>query len=187
MCFAVHHPITLADDRLFRWPGPDGFCRHPSGPKKSASSWWATKVAVARSNSRLRFIFLLKLKSKLSSVPCGSRNCACFRRRSSTRSPPRVSSSDTRQERKSIGAIGSACACCRRVSSTAAMPPRCSFRKARFSSIDSFWLLPDFEIDEIAIDGKFADQGIVLPQKHLRMRVALQSKRPNPTVCTPSV
>src|SRR5207249_1582746 len=31
--------------------------------------------ALARSQTRLRFIFLLKLKSKLSRVFCGSRNC----------------------------------------------------------------------------------------------------------------
>jgi hypothetical protein len=44
------------------------------------------KAAVARSNTRLRFIFGLKVKSKLSSVLCGSRKAACFRRRSSRRS-----------------------------------------------------------------------------------------------------
>src|SRR5437016_6816834 len=65
-------------------------------------------AAVARSKTKLRFIFLLKSKSKLSKLTCGSRNCACFRRRSSSRSPRRVSSSDTRQERKSMGTIGSA-------------------------------------------------------------------------------
>src|SRR6266700_2317554 len=40
----------------------------PGGPRKSASSWRATNVAVARSKTKLRFIFLLKLKSKLSRV-----------------------------------------------------------------------------------------------------------------------
>ena len=63
------------------------------------------------------------------SQPDGEVFECCFRRRSSSRSPRRVSSSDTRQERKSMGAIGSAWACCRRVSSTAAMPPRRSCRK----------------------------------------------------------
>ncbi len=102
----------------------------PGGPKKSASSRRPTNAAVTRSKTRLRFIFLLKLKSKLWKVLCGSRNWACFLRRSSSRSPRRVSSSDTRKERKSIGAIGSAWACCSRVSNTAAMPPRRSCRKA---------------------------------------------------------
>jgi hypothetical protein len=45
------------------------------------------KAPVATSNTRLRFIFLLKLKSKLSRVFCGSRNSACFLLRSSKRSP----------------------------------------------------------------------------------------------------
>ena len=45
----------------------------PPGPTKSASSRFATNVAVARSNTRLRFVFGLKLKSKLSSVLSGSR------------------------------------------------------------------------------------------------------------------
>ena len=38
------------------------------------------KAPVARSKTRLRFIFLLKVKSKESSVFWGSRNRACFRR-----------------------------------------------------------------------------------------------------------
>src|SRR6266851_10361187 len=38
----------------------------PGGPKNKASSWRAMKAPVARSKTRLRFIFLLKLKSKLS-------------------------------------------------------------------------------------------------------------------------
>src|SRR2546430_10116448 len=53
--------------------------------------------------SRLRFIFLLKVKSKLSRVFWESRNCACFVRRSSKRSPRRASSSETRQESRSMG------------------------------------------------------------------------------------
>ena len=39
---------------------------------------------------------------------------------------------------------------------------------------DSFGLLLDFEIDEIAILGEFANEGIDLAQEHLRMRTALQ-------------
>ena len=41
---------------------------------------------------------------------CGSRKPACLRRRSSKRSERRVSSSETRHEIRSMGAIGSACA-----------------------------------------------------------------------------
>ena len=40
----------------------------------------------------------MKVKSKLSSVLLGSRNAACLRRRSSSRSLRRVSSSATRQD-----------------------------------------------------------------------------------------
>ena len=117
----VDHPIALADDRL-----PDGLGQMALAgagvDREKCIFATSDERGVARSKTRLRFIFLLKLKSKLSSVTCGSRNCACLRRRSSSRSPRRVSSSDTRQERKLMGAIGSAWACCRRVSSTAAMP-----------------------------------------------------------------
>src|ERR1700741_3548595 len=102
----------------------------PGGPKKSASSRRPTNAAVARSKTRLRFIFLLKLKSKLSRVLCGSRNWACFRRRSSSRSP--------RCHRDGAGV------------------------KHDSTRSDSFWLLLDFEIDEIAIHVKFTDQGIDL-------------------------
>src|SRR5271157_379757 len=76
----------------------------PGGPKNKASSWRAMKVPLARSKIRLRFIFLLKAKSKLSRVFWESRNCACFFRRSSKRSPRRASSSETRQESRSMGA-----------------------------------------------------------------------------------
>src|SRR5260370_324878 len=78
----------------------------PGGPKNKASSWRAMKAPVARSKTRLRFIFLLKLKSKLSRLLCGSRNSACLVLRSSKRSPRRVSSSETKQERKSMGGHG---------------------------------------------------------------------------------
>src|SRR5713101_8004416 len=41
----------------------------PGGPKNKASSWRAMKAPVARSKIRLRFIFLLKLKSKFFEAP----------------------------------------------------------------------------------------------------------------------
>src|ERR1035438_4232807 len=62
---------------------------------------------VARSNARLRFIFGLKVKSKLSSVLLASRKPASFLRRSSKRSERRVSSSEIRHEIRSLGAIAS--------------------------------------------------------------------------------
>jgi hypothetical protein len=90
----VNHAVALPDDRM-----SDGCARWllpvPVGPRKSASSWRATNVSSGQIEDQLRFIFLLKLK--LSSVFCGSRNCACFLRRSSSCSLRRVSSSDTRQ------------------------------------------------------------------------------------------
>ena len=46
---------------------------------KNPSSRRPTKAPVARSNTRVRFIFLLKSKSKLSSVLWESRNAACLR------------------------------------------------------------------------------------------------------------
>jgi hypothetical protein len=53
--------------------------------------------------SRLLESLLANLvQSKLPSVTCGPRNCACFRRRSRNRSARRVSSSDTRQETESM-------------------------------------------------------------------------------------
>jgi hypothetical protein len=55
-------------------PGPNGFCHFPM------------KAQVARSKTRLRFIFALKAKSKLSSVLFGSRKAACLRRLSNSRS-----------------------------------------------------------------------------------------------------
>ena len=58
----------------------------PPGPRKSASSCRAMKPPVARSKTRLRFIFGLKPKSKLSSVRLASRKPASLRRRSSSRS-----------------------------------------------------------------------------------------------------
>jgi hypothetical protein len=54
----------------------------PPGPRNNASSRLPMKAQVARSKTRLRFIFGLKVKSKLSSVLLGSRNAACLRHRS---------------------------------------------------------------------------------------------------------
>ena len=83
--FAVEDAVALLDggvaDGLRRWLLPV-----PAGPRKSASSRWSMKRAVARSKTRVRFIFLLKVKSKLSSERSGSRKRACLRRRSSSRS-----------------------------------------------------------------------------------------------------
>src|ERR1700675_898625 len=160
----------------------------PPGPRNNASSRLPTKVHVARSNTRLRFIFGLKRKSKLSRLLCGSRKPACLRLRSNNRSPRRVSSSETRQAIRSIGAIGSAWAWRSRVSSTVAMPPSRSCRSACCSSMTFIFLLLFLFLflflllllflflilglclplasafDEIAVGGQFADQGIDLPQ-----------------------
>ena len=64
----------------------------PPGPRNDAASRLPTNAPVARSNTRLRFIFGLKVKSKLSRLLSGSRKTACFGRRSSRRSARRVSS-----------------------------------------------------------------------------------------------
>src|SRR5664280_2940862 len=48
----------------------------PPGPRNNASSRLPMKAHVAKSKTRLRFIFGLKLKSKWSSVFCGSRQAA---------------------------------------------------------------------------------------------------------------
>src|SRR6266704_950050 len=60
------------------------------------------------------------------------------------RSPRRVSSSETKQEIRSIGAMASACAWRRRVSSTAAIPPSRSCRRARFNSMRFILFAPGF-------------------------------------------
>ena len=64
---AVEYSIALLNRRM-----SDGLSQMAlactGGPKNKASSCLAMKAAVARSKTRLRFIFLLKLKSKLSSV-----------------------------------------------------------------------------------------------------------------------
>ena len=76
-----------------------------------------------------------------------------------------------------MGAMASVWACSRRVSSTAAMPPRRSWRRARLSSIrfmdvDSSKL--DSLLDQVAILGQFADEGIDLAQPQRGLRAALQ-------------
>src|SRR6266481_2042297 len=120
--------IGKREDALFLGPGG-------TGKSHNASSRLPMKAHVARSKTRLRFIFGLKVKSKLSSVLWGSRNAACLRRRSSNRSLRRLNSSATRHEIRSIGAMASAWAWCSRVSSTAAMPPSRSCRNARSNSM----------------------------------------------------
>src|SRR5712691_1689347 len=147
----------------------------PGGPRNKASSRRAIKLAVARSNTRLRFIFLLKLKSKLSSVFCWSRKPACLRRRSSSRSPRRVNSSETRLESRSMGVMASTWACCRRISSTAAMPPRRNWRKACANSIRFIWfLLLRSLMDQIAVLHQFPDQRIDLVQAEWELRLPLE-------------
>jgi hypothetical protein len=82
---AVEHAVALLDGGL-----ADGLSQMTFAgtgvPRNRASSWRAMNAPVARSKTRLRFIFLLKAKSKLSRVFCESRNCACLVRRSSKRS-----------------------------------------------------------------------------------------------------
>src|SRR5215467_5689076 len=132
------------------------------------------KAPVARSKTRLRFILGLKAKSKLSSIFCGSRNSACLRRRSSRRSVRRSSSSETRQEIRSIGAMAWACACCRRVSNTEAMPPSRSCRKARFSSIRFMGRLLGALFNQVAVLREFTNQGIDLAQAEWQLRAVFQ-------------
>ena len=133
------------------------------------------KVPVARSKTKLRFIFLLKSKSKLSSVACGSRKQACLRRRSSNRSLRRVSSSETRQAIRSMGDMASAWACRKRVSKTAAIPPRRSWRRARFISIRFMGgRLLGFLLNQIAVLEQIANQGIDLLQAHGSRRAVLE-------------
>ena len=50
----------------------------PPGPRNNASSRLPMKAPVARSKTRLRFIFGLKVKSKLSRVRSGSRKRGLF-------------------------------------------------------------------------------------------------------------
>src|SRR5260370_14579221 len=147
----------------------------PPGPRNKASSLWLMKAPVARSKTRLRFIFGLKVKSKLSSVRSGSRKRDCLRRRSRSRSVRRVSSSETRHEIRSMGAIASAWAWRNRVSSTAAMPPSRSWRSARSSSMKFMViLLTGSAFDEIAIQSELADQRINLTQAERQLWVVFQ-------------
>src|SRR6266853_3898094 len=147
----------------------------PPGPRNKASSRLLMKAPVARSKTRLRFIFGLKAKSKLSSVRSGSRKRACLRRRSSSRSVRRVSSSETRHEIRSMGAIASAWAWRNRVSSTAAMPPSRSWRSARSSSMRFMVILLTSSVfDEIAVQRELADQRINLTQTQRQLRVMFQ-------------
>ena len=105
--FAIQHFVALLNGA---WPMACAkwLLPVPPGPRNNASSRLPMNAAVARSKTRLRFIFGLKVKSKLSSVRSGSRKPACLRRRSSNRSVRRVSSSETRHEIRSMGAMASA-------------------------------------------------------------------------------
>src|ERR1700681_693054 len=67
----AHWPIACA-----KWLLPV-----PPGPRNNASSRLLMNALVARSNTRLRFIFGLKVKSKLSRVRSASRKAACFEHR----------------------------------------------------------------------------------------------------------
>src|SRR5215472_12333576 len=121
------------------------------------------KVPVARSNTRLRFIFGLKVKSKLSRVLLGSRNAACFRRRSSNRSVRRLSSSVTRQAMRSMGAMVSACAW----RSGFPAPRPCRRAGAVVTNVQAQWgscfVLLGLVFDEVAVQGELADERIDLP------------------------
>jgi hypothetical protein len=100
----------------------------------------ARRVWISRQRAlliRLRSISGLKLKSKFSIVFCASRNCACFSRSSNNRAARRASSSDTKREIRSMGAVDSASAWRSRDSNTAAIPPSRSCRRARSRSIGS--------------------------------------------------
>src|SRR6266700_2150104 len=163
--------------RIAAWPMACARCDLPvpGGPRNSASSWRAMKWPVASSKTRRRLIFLLKSKSKLSSVRCGSRNWACLLRRSIRRVLLRASSSDTRAPSKSIGAICSVCACRMRVSTTSAMPPRRSWVSDLVSSTRfiSIFLLTD-AIDQIAVLGELSDQRVDLAQADRRAGAPFQ-------------
>ena len=76
----------------------------------------------------------------------------------------RESSSEIRQEIRSMGAIDWAWAWSKRVSKTAAMPPRRSCFRARLSSIRFIFFLLGSEVDEIAVFGQFTDQRIDMTQ-----------------------
>src|SRR5439155_237851 len=93
------------------------------------------------------------------------------------RSARRVSSSWRRRARKSAWALWSACAWTRRASRLVAMPPRPRWRRAWRSSgscivVVSF--LRGATLEEVAVEGELADQGIDLAQRERRRRMALE-------------
>src|ERR1700756_3967063 len=121
------------------------------------------KLPVAKSKTKLRFIFLLKSKSKLSKVAWGWRNPGFFGGGSSNRSRRGVSGWKIGQAIKSKSDMVSACACRKRVSRTAAMPPSRSCRRARFISIRFMCgMLLGFLLNQLAVLKQIADQRIDL-------------------------
>ena len=87
--FAIQYAVALLNRSV-----PDGLRPYRLG-RERAHLHNAMKLPAARSNTKLRFIFGLKVKSKFSIVRLASRKPACLRRRSSKRSERRVSSSET--------------------------------------------------------------------------------------------
>src|SRR5688572_28097650 len=132
------------------------------------------KWPVASSKTRRRLIFLLKSKSKFSSERCGSRNCACLVRRSTSRVARRESSSETSAPMKSIGAMLSACACRMRVSTTSAIPPSRSWLRDLVNSMRFISMLLRDAIDEIAVLGELSDERVDLTKRERRRRLTLQ-------------
>src|SRR6266702_3442711 len=146
----------------------------PGGPRNKASSCRAMKAPAARSKTRLRFIFLLKAKSKLSRVFCASRNWACFFRRSSRRSHAgRV----RRRPGKRAGRWGRAV---RLGPDADGSPARRPFRPGEVVCAhdrvrsDSFFYLLSSVVDEVAVLHQLADQGIDLLQTEWGLRAAFQ-------------
>src|SRR5580658_7113434 len=107
MGFAVHHLVSLLDGGLTNGLRQVAFAGSAGAEKKGVSRL-PMKPPVARPKTRLRFIFGLKVKSKLSSVLWASRKLACLRRRSSNLPDRRVNTSEIRHEIRSTGAMGSA-------------------------------------------------------------------------------
>ena len=93
------------------------------------------KAPVARSKTRLRFIFGIEGEVEVVERLVGVAEAGLLA------APFQQSVGATgefvgdQHASRSMGAIGSACACRRRVSSTAAMPPSRSWRRARCSSM----------------------------------------------------
>src|SRR6188768_3070830 len=147
----------------------------PGGPRNMTSSRRAMKCPVASSKTSRRLIFLLKSKSKLSRLRCGSRNCACLPRRSIRRVLRRASSSETSAPMKSMGAMFSVWACRMRVSTTSAIPPRRSWVSDLVSSTRFIsWFLLGDAIDQIAVLGQLSDQRVDLAQADWRRGSAFQ-------------